>query len=363
MPILTIDSFATEGGAELRDVPVAYTTRGRLNAEGTNAVVVCHALTGSHELDEWWGPLVGPGRPLDTDRFYVICLNVPGSPYGSVSPLTMDPATGQPYGASFPEFTIRDTVRLHRRLLDQLGVQRVTLAIGASMGGMHVLEWAYEGSFVERICPIAVGGRHSAWCIGWGAAQRQAITADPKWNGGRYAPDDPPAAGLAAARMMAMISYRSQPSFQRRFGRETMTDATGGDGADRSQLAVESYLRYQGEKLVGRFDANCYVHLTRQMDSHDVSRGRGEYPAVLGAIEQPTLVIGVDSDVLYPLDEQRELAEHIPDARLEVIRSDDGHDAFLIAFDQLADILNDWLSTRIAGSASGRTPRRSSSAA
>lgn len=339
MPTITIDSFTTEGGAELRSVPVAYECSGRLSDDGTNAVVICHALTGSHEFDAWWGPLVGPGRPLDTDRFFVTCLNVPGSPYGSVSPVTTDPTTGRPYGPEFPDFTIRDTVRLHRLALEKLGVRRISLAIGPSMGGMHVLEWAFEGAFVERICPMAVGGRHSAWCIGWGAAQRQAIKADPKWNGGRYDPDDPPASGLAAARMMAMISYRSQPSFQRRFGRERSQHGDGSPG----DLAVESYLRYQGEKLVGRFDANCYVHLTRQMDTHDVSRGRGDYPDVLSEIEQPTLVIGVGSDVLYPLDEQRQLAEHIPDARLEVIRSDDGHDAFLIAFDQLERILRSWL--------------------
>jgi len=240
-------------------------------------------------------------------------------------------------------------VRLHRRTLEQRGVGRVALAIGASMGGMHVLEWAFEGGFVEKICPIAVGGRHSAWCVGWGAAQRQAIMADPKWNDGRYDPDDPPAAGLAAARMMAMVSYRSQPSFQRRFGRNRMEGESGA-------LAVESDLRYQGDKLVGRFDANCYVHLTRQMDTHDVSRGRGEYPDALRTITQPTLVIGVDSDVLYPLEEQRELAEHIPNARLDVIRSDDGHDAFLIAFDQLKDILGSWLETQ----ESSARPRQSS---
>jgi len=349
MPKLTIDSFSTEGGAELCDVPVAFETRGRLNAEGTNAVVVCHALTGSHVFDDWWEPVTGSGRPLDTDRYYVICLNVPGSPYGSVSPVTTDPDTGRPFGPSFPDFTVRDAVRLHRRTLEQLGVRRVALAIGASMGGMHVLEWAFEGGFVEKICPIAVGGRHSAWCVGWGAAQRQAIMADPKWNDGRYDPDDPPAAGLAAARMMAMVSYRSQPSFQRRFGRNRMEGESGA-------LAVESYLRYQGDKLVGRFDANCYVHLTRQMDTHDVSRGRGEYPDALRTITQPTLVIGVDSDVLYPLEEQRELAEHIPNARLDVIRSDDGHDAFLIAFDQLKDILGSWLETQ----ESSARPRQSS---
>jgi homoserine O-acetyltransferase len=338
---LRIQSFTLESGATLREVPVAYQTWGTLDDTGTNAVLACHALTGDPDLTDWWAGMLGPDRALDPTQDFVVCLNVPGSPYGSVAPVTDDPDTGAPYGADFPPVTIRDTVRLHRRALEQLGVRQVACALGGSMGGMHVLEWAFETTpdgapFVRSLVPIAVGGRHTAWQIGWSEAQRQAIYADPKWRDGRYPPDDPPTSGLATARMMAMVSYRSQPSFEDRFGREVMTDRP-----DRP-YAVESYLRYQGDKLVDRFDANCYVALTKQMDSHDVARGRGDYEAVLASIQQPTLVVGIDSDVLYPLREQEELAEHLPRATLEVLSAPHGHDAFLIEFDALSTLVTDW---------------------
>jgi homoserine O-acetyltransferase len=338
---LTFPEFTLNDGTTLREVPVAYRTWGTLNAAGTNAVVVGHALTGSPDVSDWWGEMLGAGRALDPTEDFVVCLNVPGSPYGSVSPLTENPATGRRYGSDFPAVTIRDTVRLHRRALEQLGVRRVACAIGGSMGGMHVLEWAFETTddgapFVQTLVPIAVGGRHTAWQIGWGEAQRQAIYADPKWQGGAYPPDDPPTDGLSAARMMAMVSYRSQPSFDGRFGRDEMTDQ------DDRPFAVESYLRYQGGKLVDRFDANCYVALTKQMDTHDVVRGRGDYEDVLASIEQPALVVGIDSDVLYPLREQQELAEHLPRASLEVLEAPHGHDAFLIELAALNDHVVAW---------------------
>ena len=338
---LTLPQFTFEDGTTLREVPVAYQTWGTLDEAGTNAVLACHALTGDTDLTDWWQGLLGPDRALDPTEDFVVCLNVPGSPYGSVAPVTEAPDTGVPYGPDFPSVTIRDTVRLHRRALDQLGVRQVACALGGSMGGMHVLEWAFETTddgapFVRSLVPIAVGGRHTAWQIGWSEAQRQAIYADPKWRGGEYPPDDPPTSGLATARMMAMVSYRSQPSFEGRFGREVMTDR------DDRPYAVESYLRYQGRKLVDRFDANCYVALTKQMDSHDVARGRGPYEATLASIRQPTLVEGLDSDVLYPLREQEELAEHLPHATLEVLSAPHGHDAFLIEFDALNDLVDGW---------------------
>jgi len=338
---LRIQTFTLESGTTLRDVPVAYRTWGTLNAAGTNAVLVCHALTGDTAVDEWWAGLLGPGRALDPAKDFVVCLNVPGSPYGSVSPVTTNPDTGEPYGPDFPAFTIRDTVRLHRRALERLGVRKLACVVGGSMGGMHVLEWAFERTedgapFVRSLVPIAVGGRHTAWQIGWSEAQRQAIYGDPKWRGGQYPPDDPPSSGLATARMMAMVSYRSQPSFEGRFGRDVMTEQ------DDAPYAVESYLRHQGDKLVDRFDANCYVALTRQMDTHNVARERGEYETVLGSIEQPSLVVGIDSDVLYPLSEQEELAEHLPRATLEVLEAPHGHDSFLLEVEALNGLIGTW---------------------
>ena len=345
MSAITLPSFTFESGDTLREVPIAYRTWGELNDAQDNAAVVCHALTGDTDVDEWWGDMLGPGRALDPTRHFVVCANVPGSPYGSVAPVTPDPNTGRPYGPDFPPVTPRDTVALHRAVLDHLGVRQAALAIGGSMGGMHVLEWAFETTddgrpFVRRLVPVAVGGRHTAWQIGWSEAQRQAIYADPNWQDGRYPDDAPPAQGLAAARMMAMVSYRSHPSFEGRFGRNRMADANG--ATDAAPFAVESYLRYQGDKLVDRFDANCYVNLTRQMDAHDVARGRGTYEAVLRSIEQPTLVVGIDSDVLYPLTEQEELATHLPNATLEVLSSPHGHDAFLIEVEALNDIIVSW---------------------
>jgi homoserine O-acetyltransferase len=338
---LTLPQFTLEDGTTLRDVPVAYQTWGTLNEPADNAVLVCHALTGDTAIDEWWDGLLGPGRALDPTEDFVVCLNVPGSPYGSVSPVTTDPATGDSYGPNFPAFTIRDTVGLHRRALERLGVRQAACAIGGSMGGMHVLEWAFETTddgapFVRSLVPIAVGGRHTAWQIGWSEAQRQAIYGDPKWRDGQYPPDDPPTRGLATARMMAMVSYRSQQSFEGRFGREVMSEKDG------SPYAVESYLRHHGDKLIDRFDANCYVALTQQMDTHDVARGRGEYEAVLESIEQPSLVVGIDSDVLYPLPEQRELENRLPRATLEILPAPHGHDSFLLELDSISEIVGTW---------------------
>jgi len=349
---LTLPRFTLENGPTLQNVPVAYQTWGTLNAAGDNAVLVCHALTGDTDVADWWGGLLGPGRALDPTEDFVVCLNVPGSPYGSVSPMTWDPETGEQYGASFPAFTTRDTVRLHRRALKQLGVRRVACALGGSMGGMHVLEWAFETTedgapFVRSLVPVAVGGRHTAWQIGWSEAQRQAIYSDPKWREGQYPPDDPPNSGLATARMMAMVSYRSQPSFDERFGRKSMSEKEG------EPYAVESYLRHQGRKLVDRFDARCYVALTKQMDTHYVARGRGDYKAVLRAIAQPSLVVGIDSDVLYPLSEQEELVEHLPRATLEVLSSPHGHDAFLIELDALNDLVRAWRAERVGPQPAG----------
>lgn len=347
MPTRTVPKLTLESGETLREVPVAYQSWGQLNNRGDNAVLVCHALTGNAAAADWWSGLIGPGRAVDTNRFFVVCANVLGSPYGTASPLTTNPDTGAPYGPDFPAVTIRDTVTLHRQLLDRLGVQQVAAAIGGSMGGMQVLEWAFHDDFVRALVPIAVGGRHSGWCIGWSEAQRQAIYADPNWQDGYYDADQAPTSGLAAARMMAMISYRSRPSFEARFGRSRVTNGTP-DGP----FAAESYLRYQGAKLVDRFDANCYVHLTKQMDTHDVARGRGEYEDVLASIEQSTLVVGVDSDVLYPLEEQRELARSLSHGRLAVLSSPHGHDGFLIEQEALNDLLHPWLLVHADASAS-----------
>ncbi len=324
-----LSEFALESGETLCNAPVAYQTWGTLNDRGDNAVVVCHALTGDTDADNWWSAIVGPGKVLDTDHFFVVCANVLGSPYGTVSPLTDNPQTGRPYGPDFPNVTIRDTVGAHRKLLEHLGVRRVPLAVGGSMGGMQALEWAFHRDLVRAIVIVAAGGRHSPWGIAWGEAQRQAVMSDSDWCDGRYAANHPPSRGLEVARMMAMVSYRSPGEFDGRFGRDQHAQ----------DFDVSSYLRHHGKKLSSRFDANCYIQLTRQMDTHDVGRGRGGYEEALDSLPQPALVVGIRSDVLYPLEEQVELASLLPGGRLEVLASPYGHDSFLVDGDALAATL------------------------
>ena len=316
------EPFSLESGEVLMGVEVAYRCWGKLNEQGDNAVHICHALTGSADADEWWGPLFGEGRTFDGDRDFIVCSNVLGSCYGTTGPISINPATGKPYGRSFPAITVRDMVRLQWRLLQGLGVRKLKFVIGGSLGGMQVLEWGkLYPDYVDRIVSIAAAGRHSPWCIAMSEAQRQAIFADPNWCNGNYEEDTPPTTGLAAARMMAMISYRATVSFEQRFGREIQDDG---------EFAIASYLRYQGQKLVQRFDANTYVALTEAMDRHDVSGGEGDYREALGAIAQPTLVVSIDSDLLYPPRDQQELAQWMPNAELEWLSSPHGHDAFLI---------------------------------
>ncbi|ROW05331.1 hypothetical protein VSDG_00328 [Cytospora chrysosperma] len=419
--IAVVPSFTLESGVTLHNVPVAYTTKGNLSPNGDNAMVICHALTGSADVSDWWGPLLGGhGRAFDVSRFFVVCMNSLGSPYGTASPVTAkdgDTSNGR-YGPEFPLTTIRDDVRLHKLLLDDLGVKQVAAVIGGSMGGMLVLEWAYFGKdYVRSIVPIATSSQHSAWCISWGEAQRQSIYADPKYDDGYYSFSDPPSTGLGAARMSALLTYRSRNSFESRFGRntpdpsrrQTIRDsprpstpsethfnihndghkisrpatsrrasqstqtseggaAQGADsaaeqasdpqfhgpksesltGCDRvptsTYFSAQSYLRYQGQKFVNRFDSNCYIAITRKLDTHDVSRDRAETIAeALGLIEQPALVLGIESDGLFTFAEQQELAEHIKNARLEKIDSPEGHDAFLLQFEQVNKYILEFL--------------------
>jgi len=320
-----------ESGTELPQVTVAYRTWGRLDADGGNAVLVCHALTGSADAEQWWAGLIGPGKALDPARDFIVCSNVLGSCYGTTGPGSLSPFTGARYGAGFPITTVRDMVGVQAQLLDMLGVEALSLVLGGSLGGMQALEWAaLHPKRVRSLAAFSVGARQSAWCIALSEAQRQAIYSDARWRGGGYDPLDPPTGGLAAARMMAMCSYRHWGEFAARFGRES-------DGSGRFQ--VQNYLRHQGEKFVGRFDAASYVTLTRVMDSHDLGRGRGGVEAALAALEMPALILGSVSDVLYVPEEQRELAAHLPRAELAWLDSPHGHDAFLIDTDEVDTLL------------------------
>lgn len=351
---VVLDSFTLESGFVLRQVEVAYRTWGTLNETGDNAVVVFHSMTGDSDATSWWGSLVGPDRAVCTLSNFVICANLLGSCYGTTGPTSLNPDTGETYRASFPICTVRDQVRLHLELVEYLGVQQVRQVVGGSLGGFMALEWAVLDPNVAEVIAVATSGRHSAWCIGWTEVQRQAIYADPNWNGGFYTSEVQPDAGLATARMMAMMSYRNTSSFGARFGRAAAAEKDNTDSLraaapsippeTRANFSVETYLRYQGQKLVSRFDANSYVRLTQTSNSHDLARDRGEYIDVLGSIKARVLVVGVDTDILFPLEEQKELAQAIPQATLEVITSPHGHDGFLLEGDTLNHIVKNWLS-------------------
>ncbi len=353
------EPLTLELGGRLDHVAVAFETYGELDASGSNVILLCHALTGSahaagsHEREQvpgWWDPLIGPGKPIDTNRFFVICSNVLGGCYGTTGPVSIDPATGRAFGISFPRYTIRDMVQVQRRLMDRLGVNSIHAVIGGSMGGMQVLEWAaMYPDMVRSIAAIAIGARHSAWAIGMNEVARRAIMADPAWKRGHYPLGEQPETGLGLARAIAMLSYRSYDSLEAKFGREMRPGAVPGSSLAHSRKALEmsfeiaSYLSYQGVKLVKRFDANTYIHLTHAMDDFDIGEGRGGVTRVLKQMKMPALVMGIPSDVLYPEAEQRELMEHLPNATYAQLSSPHGHDAFLIEYPQLAARLRRFL--------------------
>jgi homoserine O-acetyltransferase/O-succinyltransferase len=346
-----------ECGRTLTDVSVAYETYGTLNAEGDNALLICHALTGSAHAGSfpeddaknsgWWAPMIGDGCALDTRKYFVVCTNFLGSCYGTTGPSSIDPATGKPYGISFPPITVRDMVAVQKSLMDVLGVKKLRSVIGGSLGGMQVLEWAVMyPHMVSSIIPIATAAQHSPWCIGLNDIARQAIMNDPAWRGGEYYGCGQPEQGLALARQVAMVSYRSDASFAQRFRRDRVK-SNGTPSTYRydetNLFQVESYLRYQGKKLVDRFDANTYLVITRAMDLHDIAFGRGSLGDVLASIRIPTLSLGITSDILYPVQEQLAIAAAIPNAKYRQIESMFGHDAFLIEYDQLASFVTSFL--------------------
>jgi len=340
-----------EAGGRLEHVTVAYETWGALAPDGSNAVLVLHALTGDshahgpagpgHGQIGWWDDVVGPGKPIDTDRFFVVCPNVLGGCQGSTGPASDDPETGRPYGPRFPIITIRDQVVVEASLADTLGIARWTAVIGGSMGGQRVLEWAV--GFPERVrraVVIACGATATAEEIALCSLQVRAIRADPRFRGGDYydaEPGDGPWRGMALARGIGQVSYRSELEFDERFGRGHEGDEQPLDGG---RYAVESYLEYHGEKLSYRFDANTYIVLSQAMNHHDVGRGRGGVAAALGRVRADVWLAGISSDWLYPLRLQHELAALIPRASdVEVIQSLAGHDGFLTEHEAVGKVI------------------------
>lgn len=355
-----------ESGETLPTVDVAYQTYGQLNQNGTNAILICHALTGNahaagiidkEEVENskpyeflykynkmnlhkagWWDSLIGPGKVFDTKKYFVVCSNFLGGCYGTSGPSSLDETTREQYRMKFPHYSVRDMVKVQKELLDTLGVKELVTVAGGSLGGMQALEWAIMfPDFIKSVIPIATAVQHSAWAIAFNTLARQIIINDPQWQKGNYT-EQPKA--LASARIAAMISYRAPEDFNLKFGREVEKST---QNSFDEKFQVENYLLYQGEKLVKRFDANTYLYITHAMDSHNVASQRGSLEGSLAKISAKCLVIGISSDILYPPDEQKNIAALITNADYEEIDSPFGHDAFLIEFEQVNNFISSFL--------------------
>jgi len=346
-----------ECGRALGPITLAYETYGRLSPARDNAVLVCHALSGDahaaglhHPTDPapgWWDVMIGPGKGLDTDRYFVICANIIGGCKGSTGPGSVDPATGRPYGLTFPVVTIKDMVAAQRRLLAHLGIERLLGVIGGSMGGMQVLQWVADYPELVRLAiPIATTARLSPQAIALNEVGRQAIMADPRWREGDYYGHEPPRAGLAIARMVGHISYLSDRSMARKFGRRLQNGGAYGYGFA-PDFAVESYLHYKGDHFVGRFDANSYLYITRAMDYFDLAGNGSLAQALAPARNTRFLVVSFSSDWLFPSYQSREIVRALRQNDAEVvyteIETDYGHDAFLLESEQLARLISAFL--------------------
>ena len=361
------NEWTLESGQKLGPITLAYETCGRLNAARDNAVLVVHALSGDahvagkHSADDakagWWDLMVGPEKPIDTDRYFVICSNLIGGCKGSTGPSSTNPATGQPYATDFPVVTINDMVRTQAELLTHLGIQRLLSVIGGSMGGMQVLEWALAyPQRVASIIPVAAAARLSAQGIAFDEVGRQAIMKDPAWNGGHYYGRQAPSGGLSVARMIAHITYLSEASMREKFGRRLQERTQYGYDFE-TEFEVESYLKYQGDAFIKRFDANSYLYITKAMDYYDPATkyGGGSLLKAFERIDPRTriLVVSFTSDWLFPTVQSKEIvralkANGLPTASVE-IPSHYGHDAFLLPNDQLEEAIRGFLAAAHRG--------------
>ncbi len=350
--------FTFQSGQSLPGFTLRYETYGELNATRDNAILICHALSGDHHCagrhspDDrkpgWWDNLIGPGKAVDTNRFFVVCSNCLGGCCGSTGPSSIDPATGRPYGLNFPFVTIRDMVRAQKLLFEHLGIATLHAAIGGSMGGMQVMQWGIEyPGFVRRLLAMATTSREGAQAIAFNEVGRQAIMQDPAWNNGDYPKDGGPRTGLAIARMMAHITYLSDASMDRKFGRKKRGAANGDTYTFDIQFEVESYLRYQGQSFINRFDANSYLYITRALDQFDLAHAYGSVEAAFAPVRAETLVIGFTSDWLFPPDQNRDIALALlragKHATYAELTTDLGHDSFLLESEDLYSLVRNFL--------------------
>lgn len=327
--------FQLESGRTLPEFQLGYTTLGKLNATKDNVIWITHALTANSNPEEWWCGLVGKGKFYNPENHFIICANVLGSPYGSTNPLSVNPDTGNKYYHNFPEITIRDIVAALDLLRQHLGITKINTLLGGSLGGQQAVEWAIQQPTVfENLFLIATNAQHSPWGIAFNESQRLAIKADRTWFS--YS-EDAGLKGLKAARAIALLSYRNYKTYQ--LSQEDLEEKT-------NDFNASSYQNYQGEKLANRFNAFSYWHLSKAMDSHNVGRNRGGVAPALNQIKANTLVVAIDSDVLFPVSESKTLQQHIKNSELEIIDSIYGHDGFLIETQQLATLFENFYITK-----------------
>jgi len=331
--------FELESGQKLQELEIGFHTYGRLNKNRDNVVWVCHALTANADVFDWWKGLFGENNFFNPDEYFIVCANILGSPYGTTNPLSINPVTGQPYFLSFPEISVRDMVNAHQLLAKHLGINSIHVLLGGSLGGQQAMEWAIiEPDLIKNLILMATNARHSPWGIAFNESQRLAISADRTFYAG--APDGGKK-GLKAARSIALLSYRGYKTYS--ISQQEETDSIT-DG-----FRASSYQNYQGDKLVNRFNAYSYWYLTKTMDSHNVGRKRNGIEKALSLIKARTLVIGIKSDLLFPIEEQQYLFRHIPKSAFAEFDSYYGHDGFLIETEALTNIITSFFKTDVKG--------------
>ena len=352
------ERFYFESGGVIPELKIRYETYGQLNQAKDNAILICHALTGDHhcagvyDITErkrgWWNFMVGPGKPIDTNRYFVICSNVLGGCQGSTGPNSINPETGKRYNLDFPKLTLRDMVKAQSLLVDSLEIDKLHAVIGGSMGGMLTLQWAKDfPDRLNRYIALASGSKHTAQTIAFNETGRQAIMRDPKWNKGAYDSEDGPFSGLSVARMMAHITYLSDVGLEAKFGRKLKQSDVSKEHFD-AEFEVESYLHYQGRSFVTRFDANSYLYLTKALDRFDFFEGVSPEVTV-NKIQAKGLVVGFDSDWLYPPEGNRDVVEKLlkygKEASYVEISMDYGHDSFLVQSQDLYQLIHNYLNS------------------
>jgi len=346
--------FVLESGIELKGLKLAYEAYGELNSKKTNAVLVCHALSGDahaagyhpgEKKPGWWDEMIGPGKAFDTDKYYVICSNVVGGCKGSSGPNSIDPSTGKPYGLSFPIVSIKDMVDAQKELVEHLGIEKLLAVCGGSMGGLQALQWAVSYPEMTFSCmPIATTYKHSAQQIAFDEVGRQAIMSDPAWNGGDYYEKEHPSAGLAVARMIGHITYMSNDSMEKKFGRMLKKEKLGYEFS--TEFEIEGYLRYRSDSFVKRFDANSYLYLTKAMDYFDIQKNNS-LQQTFKEVKTRFLIIAFSSDWLYPPFQSKEISKALKMNGINVtyceISSEYGHDAFLLEFEEETKLVKHFL--------------------